>query len=140
MKKLTVLLFSMFCFVFGSRADIIYPDGHVSQPTPRWVTKLSRGISNFFFAPMEVPKTLFDATEKYGVLNTRSFTEGVIDGFHNAGMRLLHGAHDMATFHEDTKQMYHLEPEYLNLMDAVPGYINQFEWETIDSPAFRLLQ
>jgi len=129
----------MFCFVFGSRADIIYPDGHVSEPTPRWVTKLSRGAANVFFAPLELSRTFLDATEKYGVLDTRAITEGLIHGFHNTGMRFRHGMHDMATFHEDTKSMYHLEPESLSFMDVIAGYRSQFEWESFDTPAFRLL-
>lgn len=135
MKKfLTLLVLVSTSLVL--KADIIYPDGTKSMPEPYALKKLSRGIANILMFPVEIPKASLDASENYGVTDFRVFTDTISVGPYKALRRLSSGVYDFATFLDEDKQpKYHIDPEFLSPVVAIPGYAYQFDWETIDTPA-----
>jgi hypothetical protein len=143
MKKLLALTI-LFCVAsLPVLADIIYPDGY--KPTqnaePAYLKKLARGWNNILTSPIEVPKSALDMSYEYGSWNFEAWTYGlIVRGPFLMWRRLSAGIIDAATFNNDSvpAKRFHLNPEYLDVLDVVPGGHQQFQWETIDTPAFRL--
>ena len=97
MKKFITTLVLSTGFAWCAHADIIYPDGHepYKQTEGYEVRRLGKGIANIIFAPVELPKSVFDVTHDEGVESTEAFTLGPLRGFQRAGMRLASGLKDV---------------------------------------------
>jgi putative exosortase-associated protein (TIGR04073 family) len=138
MKKLISFFAIVFAGLIISKADIIYPDGTKPMPEPYALKKLSRGISNVVLAPLEIPKAGLDAGQEYGITDMRQVTDTITSGVYKSFRRLSSGVYDIATFIDDDKlPKYHLDPEFLSPLDAIPTYSYQFYWETLDTSAAR---
>ncbi len=132
MKKLLVLgVFAAFA-VISTRADIIYPDGTKPAPEPAALKKISRGLANIILAPIEIPKSIFQITSDEGVLSPEPISLGLCaQGPYKTAVRAAAGAYDLGTFWKDDSSLLHLEPDILYPTDALPGFPNMFNWETI---------
>ena len=137
MKKTFVTLFVYIALSFSLRADIIYPDGHAPKQEPFQLKKLSRGVANVFLAGFEVPKGITDTGLEEGTFGVEQFTLGLPRGIHKMFLRFGSGLYDLTTVGENTPPLWHVEPAYMGPRDLIPGYNNQFIWETIDTPAYR---
>ena len=142
MKKIFVTIFAGMALGFSLHADIIYPDGHVQRQEPFQIKKLSGGVANVLTFGLELPKAVFETGFQEGIFGIEQFTLGVPRGFYKAFQRLGSGLYDLATVGDQTQSLYHLEPAYLGIRDAIPGYNQQFnnwvDWETLDTPSFHL--
>lgn len=139
MKTLQVFLLTLALTPLGVVADIIYPDGHTPSAEPFEIRKIGRGLNNLALAPFEIPKAIFDIGQEEGVMSPQQFSVGLLRGPINMFLRWGQAAHDLAYWRDDAETpLLHLEPMYLSPFDAVPGWQNQFTWETIDTPASRM--
>lgn len=131
-KTLTLALAAMFGISI-SQADIIYPDGSKPAPEPMALKKLSRGFANTVFAPLEIPRSVFEIGHDQGVLSTEQISLGLIlRGPYRAAIRGAAGFYDIGTFWKDDTSLLHLDPEILNATDALPGFPQMFNWEAVD--------
>lgn len=142
MKKLSIFVFIFSILLLPSQADIIYPDGTTGDPSlnpsgvSKTIHKLSRGIANIVLAAVEVPRTVFDNAYDTGLFDVRPFTTGLFTlGPYRAVQRLRSGIYDVSTALDNDKTLVHLEPEFLGFHDMIPGYNQQFDWDSIDTPA-----
>ena len=142
MKKNYVTILTGMALCFSLRADIIYPDGHVQRDEPFQIKKLSVGVANVLTFGLELPKAIFETGFQEGTFGFEQLTLGVPRGFYKAFQRLGSGLYDLATVGDQSQSLHHLEPTYLGFRDVIPGYNQQFNnwvnWETTDTPAFRL--
>jgi len=139
MKNLYIILLALALAPLGVFADIIYPDGHAPSAEPFEIRKIGRGLNNLVMAPFEIPKAIFDIGREEGVMSPQQFSVGLVRGPVNMFLRWGQAAHDLAYWKDDAETpLLHLEPTYLSPFDAVPGWQNQFSWETIDTPASRI--
>ena len=143
MKKLLSLAAVFFIASLPVLADIIYPDGHkpTASSEPFYIKKLGRGINNILTSPVEVPKAALDMSYEYGPWDFTPWTLGLfVRGPYKMFKRLGSGICDLVTFNSNTvpSKRMHLEPEFLNVIDVVPGGPEQFSWETLDTPSYRL--
>ena len=120
---------------FSLQADIIYPDGTVPAVEPTTIKKLSRGITNTFLCFFELPKTFFDAGRDEGVLSLQPYALVATRGVHKTWERFRGGLFDIATAFSDNKALLHLEPETMGFNHIIPGFEDQFKWQTIDTHA-----
>ncbi len=134
MKKIFLLVLFVFGAAFSSRADIIYPDGTVPAVEPPMIKKVSRGITNTLFCCFELPKTFFDASRDEGVLSLQPYSLVITRGVHKTWERFRGGLYDIGTAFSNNKALLHLEPETMGLNYIIPGYEDQFKWQTIDNP------
>lgn len=139
MKSLHVALIALALVPLGAFADIIYPDGHAPAAEPYEIRKLGRGINNLVMAPIEIPKAVFDIGREEGVMSPAQFSVGLLRGPVNMFLRWGQASHELLYWHDgDEKPLLHLEPMYLSPFDAVPGWQQQFSWENLDSPGYRM--
>ena len=131
MKRLMPFVLTFVCLVLSSNADIIYPDGHRPEPEdPAW-RKLTDGFANIIAAPIELVKAAIDAGRDYGILDFRQITSPIFEGSGRMFKRLLTGVDSIFTAGDDTPPLYHLDPDVLNLGHIIPGYMDQFPWESV---------
>jgi putative exosortase-associated protein (TIGR04073 family) len=142
MKKTSLFILIFSILLLPSHADIIYPDGTTGDMSinpsgvPKAMHKLARGIGNIAFSLVEIPRTVFDSTYDTGVFDLRPFTSGLFTlGPYRVVQRLRSGVYDIATALDNDKTLVHLEPEFIGFADMLPGYNQQFEWDSISSPA-----
>jgi putative exosortase-associated protein (TIGR04073 family) len=84
MKKLVAVMF-LFAVARSCFADIQDPPGNDYGPT----RKLGRGISNFFFAPAEIPVTIAKVNKEEG--NAAAASYGVVRGVGRSATRHIAG-------------------------------------------------
>lgn len=139
MKQISVFVVIFSLFLIPSRSDIIYPDGHVGDSSlnfsgvPKSIKKFSRGLSNVAFAAFEIPHSIWDTSSDSGVLDPRPITQGILLGASRAIQRLKSGVYDLATALENDSTLIHLDPEFIGVQDMIPGYNEQFGWESLRS-------
>lgn len=134
-----VVLFALAWLPLGAFADIIYPDGHAPAAEPYEIRKIGRGLNNLALAPIEIPKAIFDIGQREGVMSPQQFSVGLLRGPVNMFLRFGQAANDLLYWHENSeKPLLHLEPTYLSPFDAVPGWQTMYNWETVDTPAYRM--
>lgn len=139
MKSLYVALFALVLSPLGALADIIYPDGHAPSAEPYEIRKLGRGLNNLLMAPFEIPKAVFDIGREEGVLSPAQFSVGLIRGPVNMFLRWGQAGNELFYWHDNAdKPLLHLEPMYLSPFDAIPGWQQQFSWETLDAGGYRM--
>ncbi|MDD2706761.1 MAG: hypothetical protein PHV34_02030 [Verrucomicrobiae bacterium] len=140
MKKLFLSIFTLALSCMLLPADIIYPDGHSPKAEPKQLRKIGHAINNIITAPFEIPKAMYDVGKEKGTLSIEQVTQGlVVRGPAKMFQRLAAGVTDLFTFDmTEEKPLYHLEPESLDWGDLVPGYQDQFKWETVDTPAHHM--
>lgn len=139
MKKTLASFLIGAAITFVAQADIIYPDGHVQQVEPFQVKKFSRAVIDVALSPIEIPKAVTDVGEEEGQeLSLQPLAVGIPRGIYKMFLRLGDGAYDLATLGENNRRPWHVEPDNLGFRDLLPGYNNQFSWESLDSPATRM--
>jgi hypothetical protein len=115
-------------------ADIIYPDGSKPFSVPYEVKKFARGLNSVVMAPMEIPKSLFDATADYGVLSVEQVSYGLFTRApYKTGMRFASGVYDLGTFLDGDSSLVHLEPDFIGPLELLPGLNRMFSWDTIET-------
>ncbi|MBI4023971.1 MAG: hypothetical protein HY360_03265 [Verrucomicrobia bacterium] len=146
MKKILLSGFVLGALMSVAWADIIYPDGRrpyedLYMKEPFQLKKFSRGLMNVVMAPFEIPKAVFDIGRDQGITDSQQFSLGLITrGPVRTALRFGSGLYDLGTFFEHNKPLLHLEPEYMNIEDVLPGYNYQFDWETLDTPGSRVFE
>ena len=147
MKKILIIFSFALVTGFSSYGDIIYPDGSTPEIEPYTVKKFSRGLTNTFLAIFEIPKCFFETTKQEGVFDTRQITQGLMSrGPYRAFQRFRSGLYDLGTAFSHNKPGLvfasdgdgpapHLEPEYIGVEDIIPGWNDQFYWDTLNTPA-----
>lgn len=139
MKNMHAALFVLVLLPLGAFADIIYPDGHAPSSEPYEIRKIGRGLNNLVTAPIEIPKAVFDIGQQEGVLSPAQFSVGLVRGPVNMFLRWGQAANGLVYWGDNLeKPMLHLEPQYLGIFDAVPGWQSQFSWDTLDTAASRM--
>jgi hypothetical protein len=135
MNKILLSAVLLAGLALSAHADIIYPDGFAPRSEPYAIKKISRGIVNTVLFALEIPKAMFDAGQSEGILDSQQISLTLTRGPHKAMERLQAGVYDLATAFESNKPLLHLEPEYINPSDVLPGFNQHFGWEGILSPA-----
>ena len=118
--KKTVAWICLCAFVLSSGtvfAQHYDPDQEIPKPTmmEKRVSKLGRGVTNFFFGWAEIPKAWHQGVQRQQPL-TEIIGTNTIKGFTKAVIRMGGGVYETATFYWDTeKNAYEpiFEPEYL---------------------------
>lgn len=141
MRKIFVAILLAVFAALPLAADIVYPDGFKPGETkePFYIKKVARGFNNVWTSPIEIPKAMFDHSDQFGSQAFENISMGLfVRGPFNMFQRLRSGLIDLATFGDEDRpaQHLHLEPEYLDAFDALPGYPNMFMWKSIDTPAY----
>lgn len=136
MKNACIFIVALTFVVVSVRADIIYPDGKAPTSNPYEVNKLSRGLANIILAPIEIPRAIFRAGRDNGITSTQQTATGALtEGPYKMFLRIGSGVYDLGTLGQNDDALLHMEPDELSLFDVIPGYTDQFLWETIDTPA-----
>ena len=84
----TIIIFLILAVLFLNFPAPAYCDGQIK--------KLSRGFSNLFTFPMEIPYQIKKTYDRDGEIG--AITYGVLWGLYKAGFRALIGVYEIATF------------------------------------------
>ncbi len=133
MKNAFIFTITLAMSALMSHADIIYPDGKAPEPPPYEIHKIGRGIANVLLAPLEITKSIWDASRSDGIMSTKQISSGLFtEGPYKMLNRYASGFYDLGTVSVHNESLMHMEPEFMSPMDVIPGYMSQFGWESID--------
>ncbi len=115
MKKVLVA-FLLAGLAVAAVADIQSPPG--SKHTP--VRKLSRGLANIIYGPLELTATFERTLKEDGSME--AFSHGIVNGLDRAGMRIGYGLFELVNFRTPIFKESYRPPYASDTFDTVHGY------------------